>query len=178
MSKVKYYYDPDTLSYRKIQSEKKNTFKLWTGFFTTTIALITTIMASGIFKSVVDEKSETGINDRIENLEKISTDLESLSLFIENQKIALREKNKVLTKLKSENLKLEKVVGMNKENVEALFQIQEEKARKRIWTDRIIGFLFGLAGSFLIALIFRLWDKKNVKNVPDSDDEIYVKKEK
>ncbi|RMA56313.1 hypothetical protein [Ulvibacter antarcticus] len=179
MSKVKYYYDSETLSYRKIQSEKKSTLNLWTGFISTTIAgFAILIIVSGAYQENFGKKTDIEINDRIENLDKITSDLESLSRFIENQKTNLKEQNKVLSELKNENKKLEKVVGMNKENVDALFQIQEDNARKRIWTDRIIGFLFGLAGSFLIALLFRFWDRNKKRELPDGDDEIYIKKPK
>ena len=177
MSKVKYYYDSSTLSYRKIQNERWKITKLFTAFLATvSIGLaINSFVSDALNKN---EKDSFEIDNRIENLEKISSDLESLSLFIENQKVSLKEQNRALTELKNENLKLEKVVGINKENVEALFQIQEDNAKKRIWSDRIIGFFFGLAGSFLIALMFRIWDKGKKKDTPNNDDEIYVRKPK
>ncbi|MCD4772335.1 MAG: hypothetical protein K8R41_03000 [Bacteroidales bacterium] len=143
------------------------------------IGIVLSIVLTFPFDSILKKenvKNNLEIKNRIKNLDKISDELEGLSKFVAEQKRSLEYQNSILNELKVENKKLEKVVDLKKENVETLFQIQEDIAQRRVWIDRLFGFFIGLTSSFVIALIFKLRDKKDVIKVPSLNDEIYVRK--
>ncbi|MDO6596113.1 M23 family metallopeptidase [Oceanihabitans sp. 2_MG-2023] len=72
MSKVKYYYDSETLSYRKIERKKRRTFKYITVFFSAAalFGLFFLFIASNYFES----PKEKALNRELQNL-KLNFDL-------------------------------------------------------------------------------------------------------
>ncbi|KAA2218273.1 hypothetical protein [Maribacter flavus] len=178
MARIKYYYDQDTLSYKKIKNQKPRIFELISGFLISiTVAIALSTSGINLYEIFTPQQSEE-ITSHINQLDKISNELQGIKEFIDNQKKMLEEQSLVLTKLRSENNKLTQVIGMNKQKVDALFKIQDEKAVQKIWIDRLVGFLIGLASSFLVAILFRFLDtQQSVKN-PNKEDEVYYKQSK
>lgn len=68
MSKVKYYYDSDTLSYRKVERKKGRTFGAVILFITGT-ALMGLIITIAVFNSGVDTPKERKLERELSNIE-------------------------------------------------------------------------------------------------------------
>ena len=174
--KIKYYYDSKTLSYRRIESERKNIKWLISGLVLISVFAILFNILVNHFSNQKSAIKDNSITERIQNLNNISIELERLKVFISNQKEMLENQNNILNDLRLENKKLETVVDLKKEHVEALFKIHEERSEKRVWIERFYGILIGLFSSFFIALVFRLKDKYSKGSKPKEGDEIFEKK--
>lgn len=99
-------------------------------------------LSSSTYQAQVSQLSETERNIR------------QLLSFIESQKISLRETEDNISKLKSEQETLQPLVSSNREIVDALFRAQEERTKSGIWTERLIGFGFGIVASLIASFIW------------------------
>jgi predicted ATP-binding protein involved in virulence len=90
---------------------------------------------------------------QLEVLNQVLSNINNLKNFVNLQKNKLQEEQAVFERLKKEKEKLSVVVKADRQIVEALFRIQEERNRTRVWTDRLIGFLLGVISS-LVATVF------------------------
>lgn len=86
MSKVKYYYDPDTLSYRKIERRKRNTLK-YVGVFLLASALfgfIFVFVASQYFESPKEKALARELQNMELQYELLNKQLDEAELVLEN----------------------------------------------------------------------------------------------
>ena len=86
MSKVKYYYDPDTLSYRKIQRRKRNTIK-YVGVFLLASAMfgfIFVFIASQYFESPKEKALARELQNMQLQYELLNKQMDEAELVLEN----------------------------------------------------------------------------------------------
>jgi hypothetical protein len=100
---------------------------------------------------------------QIERLNETEKNVKQLLEFVELQKVTLRENQDVVTALKAEHEKLKPIVDADRNVVNAVLQAQEEKSRANIWTERWIGFGFGIVASILASVIVGIARKFTVK---------------
>jgi peptidoglycan hydrolase CwlO-like protein len=78
-----------------------------------------------------------GYEQHQQMLDETKKNLENLSKYVDDQSRAVRVVNQALSKLKKEKDALEPLVNMNREQVNALFQVYEERQQ----AQRILYFL-------------------------------------
>ena len=96
------------------------------------------------------------IQTQLDKLDDIEKSLSELKFFIESQKTNLRESEARIMELNQEKEKLKPIIEADKKTIEALFLVQEERNRDKVWSERFIGAFFGILSSFIATLIFRL----------------------
>lgn len=69
MSKVKYYYDPDTLSYRKIEPKKSRRFRNYAFFFLAVLLVATFLLTLLLNTSLVNTPRELSLSREVKNYE-------------------------------------------------------------------------------------------------------------
>lgn len=133
------------------------------------ILIITILSAAGLWwfgKSFLFGKNTKSVDltRQIENLERISNDVNNLQSFIEDQKKSLVAENKAIEALKSEKESLEPLVQADRDAIEAIFKQQEKRQNSQVWTERLFGFFAGVISSILASYIFEfLYRKKRKK---------------
>lgn len=114
---------------------------------------------------------------QIDQLNSTETNLKELITFIESQKTQLRQSQDLLESLNKEKNQLEPLVEADRKIVEALFEVQAKRSETNKWTERWIGFGFGVFGSIVATIIWTiattLWTEK-LKTIaskqPDDSD--------
>ncbi|MEM9509900.1 MAG: hypothetical protein AAGA16_19820 [Cyanobacteria bacterium P01_E01_bin.35] len=101
---------------------------------------------------------------QIDKLNSTEANLKELITFIESQKTQLRQSQDLLESLNEEKNQLEPLVEADRKVVEALFEIQAREVEENKWTERWIGFGFGVVSSIVATTIWTicatLWTKK------------------
>lgn len=95
---------------------------------------------------------------QLSQLDETEKSLRTLLEFVESQRLSVTQRETAIQKLESEKQKLEPLVNADKETVEALFKVQEERAQKNANTERWIGFGLGILAS-VIASFFMVLGK-------------------
>lgn len=101
-----------------------------------------------------DLKSEA--QRQLKNLDEIQLSLTELQAFVATQRVNLIESEKKLDEIYQERDKLQPIIEADKETVEAIFALQEDRNRGKVWQERLIGAFFGILSSLIAALIYRL----------------------
>lgn len=96
-----------------------------------------------------------GVQVQIESLDEIEASLTSLKGFIESQRTKLQESEVRINELTQQRAKLQPLVEADKRIVEALFLVQEERNKKAVWLDRLIGALFGIFSSLVATVLYK-----------------------
>ena len=106
------------------------------------------------------EESNT-YQQKIAELNNISSNLEELQTFIANQKTQLEETEIALQKLEQEQKQLQPVVEANREVVDTLLnsyiEAHERQSQQNIWRERILGFFSGVLSSLVATQILGFW---------------------
>ncbi|EQB9045484.1 HNH endonuclease [Vibrio cholerae] len=95
---------------------------------------------------------------QLSQLDETEKSLRTLLEFVESQRLSVTQRETAIQKLESEKQKLEPLVNADKETVEALFKVQEERAQKNADKERWIGFGLGILAS-VIASFFMVLGK-------------------
>ncbi len=119
------------------------------------IAMIATIMMASAIR-ILKLNDKVGINEQIVELNKVSDSLKSLTVFVENQKMSILRQEEAVKALSAEKSRLEPVVHAQREVVEALFRLQEDRAAHNKWFDRGTGFVLGVLGSMVGSIVLGL----------------------
>ena len=108
--------------------------------------------------------------NQIQQLNQVEDGIKKLLVFIDFQKEKIEESEETIALLKKQQTTLETIIQGGEEAVEAIFQIQEERSKKTIWRERIIGFIFGILGSLTASFIwFIVTSSGNKKSPPESN---------
>lgn len=91
---------------------------------------------------------------QLEVLDQVQSSISNLKDFVNTQRKQLQDQQAVLEELKSEKQKLQPVVEANKQTVEAIFRIQAERNRAKVWIERLIAFVLGVASSLVASAIY------------------------
>ena len=103
------------------------------------------------------------IPNQIEKLDQVSKDLESLQLYVKDQKKNLINQEQILKNLKAEKAEIEPLLNANKEVVDALFLQQAKNQKSNVWWERGYGFLFGMIASLVASILYDFLKMKYVK---------------
>lgn len=90
---------------------------------------------------------------QIESLIQMEASLMELQGFVQNQRRTVIEYQNTVAELEKEKQSLEPLVKADKEIIGKLFEIQEKRAKDRVWTERAIGFVSGVLASLLVTLL-------------------------
>ena len=91
---------------------------------------------------------------QLTQLDTVQQSLKNLFEFVVQQRTRLQESEQVISQLKEEKQRIEPLVQADRSVVEAVFQLQEQRASSSISRERWIGFGFGILASLLASFIF------------------------
>lgn len=150
----------DGLIQRALQSKAELAKLDSSAVFNRVASLVATVAAAGLslvlgYSSLFD--SERGgaatFEEQIESLNQMEESAVELIGFVESQRGRLEEAERVVAELREEQETLEPLVSANRQAVEAMFVVQERRQEARVWLERWIGFLFGVAASLVASLL-------------------------
>lgn len=158
MTEQKYRYNPETLSYERVRvSIAKRIRRIALRFLIfLTPALLASIFVYKFYnpEPVSFASSSQSIKDQLNALDEISTNLDMLSSFIDQQRLGLAQEYENIEYLKIEKARLDSIVSLNSEKANLLFREHERRTSQRIWLDRFIGFLLGLVSSLVATFLY------------------------
>jgi len=102
-----------------------------------------------------DSSADLDFAGRIERLAEAEETLGELSLFVAEQRSVLEDSQARIETLREEQARLEPLLQADRELVESLVSAQEAAQRSSAWTDRWVGFAFGVIASFLGTAIWQ-----------------------
>ncbi len=113
--------------------------------------------------TVAKEKKELQVRSKyleydsqLTQLDITVKNLKDLLLFVHSQKSKLQESQSTIEKLKQEHQTIKPLVDADKKVIDALFSVQENRYKNRVWLDRLYGFVFGVLASLLASAIWFL----------------------
>jgi predicted PurR-regulated permease PerM len=89
-------------------------------------------------------------------LDGVQASLKTLVDFVSQQKTKLAESEQVVARLKEEQTKLEPVVKAERDTVNAILAVQDQRREVSVRRERWIGIGFGVAGSFVASILYGL----------------------
>jgi len=104
------------------------------------------------------------IKAQIQKLDEIQGSLGELQKVLSQQKDRLEKDQLSLETIKKEKERLEPIVKADREIVESILQMQQERFRKQVWKERGIGFLIGFFSSLAASSVFIFLNRKKVIN--------------
>lgn len=112
------------------------------------------------YETFKPKSSNTSAKEQVEKIQRVNEDLRDLIKFFEFQQRKIARSEKIVSDLEKEEKSLRPLIAANKETIEAVLNAQAEKQRNSIWIDRIIGFLFGIAGSLIASAIWSRFHRR------------------
>jgi len=106
------------------------------------------------FYSEINPEPPGDMQVQIERLNRAGNDLKELEAFFEAQQRKILRSQELLKTLELEQANLQPVVEANRAIVEAVLNAQAASEKRDRWTERLIGFLFGIAGSLIASVIW------------------------
>jgi hypothetical protein len=90
----------------------------------------------------------------IQDIENIGNQLANLVGFLKQEREKVEESRATLRLLQSEKSELEPVVVAQRDAVNAILSAYTRTTASRVWKERALGFVSGLAASLLASLVF------------------------
>jgi hypothetical protein len=137
----------------------KNHVFEWIALMASACGSVVTILAFSV--DLANKQPEASFTKQIEQLDKVQKSLNTLSVFVSEQKKHLKQSQQTIENLKSEQEKLQPIIDADKKIVETLLSLQAEKNRSNIWGERLIGLFLGVAGSLIASLIWAFFKNKD-----------------
>ena len=117
------------------------------------MAMVLVIILPDFFsRQELSENSD--YRQQLEQLNQVESNISEFLAFIEEQKVELKDAEETIAALESEQQTLEPIVQSNRDVVEALFQVQEERTKANVWRERGIGFILGTFASLVASLLW------------------------
>lgn len=91
---------------------------------------------------------------QIDSLNNIAKNIDTLKVFVLEQKENLKSSQQALSELKTRQEQLKPVLEADQNTVNAIFAMQAEHNKNNIWLERAIGFFLGIASSLVASLIW------------------------
>jgi flagellar motility protein MotE (MotC chaperone) len=133
------------------------------------IRLITVVLLSGIFLTILfinakqegkkrqeSRKENLSYIRQIDELTRIEQSLKNLTDFVNSQKMQLKESEDNLIKIREEAKNLEPALEAKREQISAVFELQEKRIAKRIKRERLVSFLLGIIASLFASSLLGL----------------------
>ena len=99
-------------------------------------------------------------NAQLDSLNSVQRNLANLASFIELQKQRLQQSEYLVNTLRAEQEKLEPVVATNRQVIEAILDLQSQKAKADVWWERGYGFASGILASIIAALLISFFARR------------------
>jgi|ERR1039458_1984410 TolA-binding protein len=99
-------------------------------------------------------ESLTTYSQQLQQLDGVQQGLRDLSDFVSQQRTRLQESEQLVSKLQEEKQRIEPLVQADRKVVDAVFQLQEQRAAAAISRERWIGFGLGVAASLLASFLY------------------------
>lgn len=104
------------------------------------------------------------IKTQIQKLDEMQGAMGELQSFLSQHREKLQKDKLSVEKLKKEKERLEPIVKADKELIESILELQQERFRKNIWKERIIGFLIGFLSSLVASSVFIFINRNQIIN--------------
>lgn len=91
----------------------------------------------------------------VERIERTKESIESILRFLDDQKVNMLRLEETVSALDEERRRLEPILSMNREQVDALIAVYRDRTTVERWFDRGSGFLTGILSSLIAAMIGR-----------------------
>lgn len=115
------------------------------GAFSSILAMILSIAFYFIQPSI-----STDINQKIKELDEIKRALTTLSSYVDTQQKRLKDLSSEKITLEKEREKIEKVLEIDKEKLNALLEYQLAQGRSRSWLEILLSFSVGVLSSSIV----------------------------
>jgi len=128
---------------------------LISAFLAITIASVTLFLSA--YEKDSREKrrlSDLNYKTQVGQLEETEKNVKQLLHFIELQKSNIQKTQDTIESLKQEQEELRPLVEGDREIINALFKAYEERSLVNAWTERWIGFGFGLIASLIASFLW------------------------
>ena len=120
---------------------------------------------------LVVENTKVGMDKKIEELSNIQLALSTLTNYVESQKDNLETLSRQKQSLEVERERIQKILDVDQEKLEALFEYQNAKQRQSAWFEYAISFLVGVLSSSLVTFItISFQNKKHNKSIQPTAD--------
>ena len=90
---------------------------------------------------------------KIEQLNSTESNLKEILEFVKTQKVQLQQSKDTLNSIKEERKKLKPILEAEQEVVVAILDAQEKRQQTKVWHERGIGFVVGMASSIAATII-------------------------
>lgn len=91
---------------------------------------------------------------QIKQLDDMESSVAELLTFLDDQKKSMRDTQDALDSLKTERDNLAPLVQSDREVIDSIFLAQEQRSESNIWTERWIGFGFGIVASLIASFLW------------------------
>jgi len=140
--------------------------------------LVIVVVVAGIWYWFVHRPARLDVPEtyaeQIAQLDATQQQLNNLRRFIESQREALVEQNDTLHRLRSQSEQLRPIVEADDKVVQAVFSAQFRSQASRIWLERIISFIIGIASSMLGSMILSRLRRMRSSATSSGDDETRI----
>jgi hypothetical protein len=96
------------------------------------------------------------LSSQIQEMEQVQLSLKRLAAFIESQKERIRKEQDALSALSKERSDLEPIMKAQRQAIDELFTLQEQRATRNKWKDISIGIVLGVLSSLIATVFFEL----------------------
>jgi septal ring factor EnvC (AmiA/AmiB activator) len=124
---------------------------------------------------VWSDKTPANYTQQLQHLDNVQQSLKNLSDFVAQQRTSLEESERVISKLKDEKHRIEPLVQADRKIVEAVFQLQEQRAASSALLNYLFGFASGVISSLVATVIhphllraLRVWRRARKPDEPDT----------
>lgn len=132
----------------------------------TVIVTIVFAILIAVFGPYLDEKNKAAreskrqeslsYENQISEMNKMEASLRNLTDFVQAQKTKLKESEDIVAQLRAEQARIKPVVEADRLAIQAVFDLQDERNRGNLWTERLIGFGLGVVASILASFIWSI----------------------
>jgi len=114
--------------------------------------------------STPSDSTKSDYSAQIQSLNNAKNALESLGIYIDQQKKQLELSRSSLAALKDEANKIHPLVEADKKVIEAMFAVQEKRNQTAQATERWIGFALGVLASLIASLIYGIFSRQRTRS--------------
>lgn len=135
----------------------KRQWKNWTipskMSFLGSLSSILGIMSLQIYFLLIPTHPNGTIDQKIKELDNTQVALSTLTQYVATQKSNLEALSKQKQNLEFERERIQKILDVDQEKLEALFEYQQAKQAKGAWLEYILSFLIGVLSSSLVTFL-------------------------
>lgn len=131
----------------------------------TTLVAIATMIGGVIELNAYDKKRKDAVrlknvtySEQIQELDDIEKSVSQLLTFLDTQKQSMEKSQDALADLKKQRETLAPLVTSDQKVIDSMFLAQERRSESKVWTERWIGFGFGIVASLIASFLWFVGD--------------------